>query len=249
MHGNGLRYVRTAALVVLLAVPASRASGNEDIIQTGRLLAILLDSGRITIGNNQSLINDPAKGYKGFTAEVFERQLLDAFQARTSIDLRDMSQAPVPEIAKPLLARLIEESKKTVASYQPAINVAGLKYKGLIPATFGTETAARFRAWSGVYIKQTAPDGLLRNPKNKPDEFEAMMFQKLGQNGNNDRDHIVSETIDGQSVRILLPLFYTRACLGCHGEPKGERDISGYPKEGGRDGQLAGAISVKIDMK
>jgi len=249
MQGDGLRYVRTAALVILLTVPASRASGNEDIIQTGRLLAILLDSGRITIGNNQSLINDPAKGYKGFTAEVFERQLLDAFQARTSIDLRDMSQAPVPEIAKPLLARLIEESKKTVASYQPAINVAGLKYKGLIPATFGTETAARFRAWSGVYMKQTAPDGLLRNPKNKPDEFEAMMFQKLGQNGDNDHDHIVSETIEGQSVRILLPLFYTRACLGCHGEPKGERDISGYPKEGGRDGQLAGAISVKIDVK
>ena len=249
MHRDGLRYVRIAALVVLFAISASTAIGNEDVILTGRLLAILLDSGRVTIGSNQSLINDPSKGYKGFTAEVFERQLFDTFQARTGIDLHDISQAAVPEIAKPLLARLIEESKKTVTSYQPAINVAGLKYKGLIPATFGTETAARFRAWSGVYMKQTAPELLLRNPKNKPDEFETMMFQKLGQNGDNDHDKIVSETVDGQSIRILLPLFYTRACLGCHGEPKGERDISGYPKEGGREGQLAGAISVKIDVK
>jgi hypothetical protein len=248
MHRDRLRIARTAALVVFLALPARAVLGNEDMIETARLLAILLDSGRVTIGSNQSLINDAAKGYKGFTADVFERQLLDAFQARTGIDLHDMTQAVVPDNAKPLLARLIEESKKTVMSYQPAINVVGLKYKGLIPATFGTETAARFRAWSGVYMKQTAPDRLVRNPKNKPDEFEAMMFQKLGENGDHEHDKIVSD-VNGQSVRILLPLFYTKACLICHGEPKGERDISGYPKEGGKEGQLAGAISVKIDLK
>ena len=253
MHPDGFGFVRIAALIVLLTIPATAASGNEDVIQTGRLLAILLDSGRVTIGSNQPLINDASKGYKGFTADVFEEQLLATFQARTGIDLHDLSRAAVPETAKPLLARLIEESKKTVASYQPAINVAGLKYKGLIPATFGTETAARFRAWSGVYMKQTAPDHLLRNPKNKPDEYEAIIFQKLSSNGDSGHDSghdaIMSETVDGQSIRVLLPLFYTRACLSCHGEPKGERDISGYPKEGGREGQLAGGISVKIDLK
>jgi len=248
MHRDRFGCVRIATLIVLLACPAS-ARGNEDIIQSARLLAILLDSGRVTIGNNQSLINDASKGYKGFTAEVFEEQLLATFQSRTGIDLRAMSGGAIPETAKPLLARLIEESKKTVMSYQPAINVAGLKYKGLIPATFGTETASRFRAWSGVYMKQTAPDHLLRNPKNKPDDYEAMLFQKLSNNGNSEHDAVMSETVDGQSIRVLLPLFYTRACLTCHGEPKGERDISGYPKEGGKEGQLAGGISVRIDLK
>ena len=248
MHRDRFGYVCIATLIGLLACPTV-TRGNEEVIQTARLLAILLDSGRVTIGSNQSLINDPSKGDKGFTADVFEEQLLATFQARTGIDLRDMSRAGIPETAKPLLARLIEESKKTVTSYQPAINVAGLKYKGLIPATFGTETAARFRAWSGVYMKQTAPDHLLRNPKNKPDDYEATLFQKISNNGNSEHDTVMSEAVEGQSIRVLLPLFYTRACLSCHGEPKGERDISGYPKEGGKEGQLAGGISVKIDLK
>jgi hypothetical protein len=59
---------------------------------------------------------------------------------------------------------------------------------------------------------------------------------------------MVSEVMDGgKSVRVLLPLFYDKACLSCHGEPKGQRDISGYPKEGAKEGDLGGAISVKID--
>jgi len=59
---------------------------------------------------------------------------------------------------------------------------------------------------------------------------------------------VISKVDGGNSVRVLLPLFYERNCLSCHGEPKGERGISGYSKEGGREGELGGAISVKIDM-
>jgi len=58
----------------------------------------------------------------------------------------------------------------------------------------------------------------------------------------------VSETLEeGKSVRVLLPLFYEKACLSCHGQPKGERDITGYPREGGKEGELGGVISVKIE--
>ena len=78
----------------------------------------------------------------------------------------------MPDHAKPSLTRLVEESKKTVASYQTVVNLKGIKYKGLIPATFGTETAKRFQNWSKGYLKQTAPDHFLRNPKNKADAFE-----------------------------------------------------------------------------
>jgi hypothetical protein len=238
-----------AALGLCCWVTTAPADSRSDAIETGRLLAILLDSGRVTIAANQALINDPEKGHKGFTRDVFERQLFAAFQTRTGIDLAQLDQARVPAVTKPLLARLIEESKKTVDSYQPAINVPGLKYKGLIPATFGTETATRFQAWSGVYMKQTAPIGLVRNPKNKPDEFETGALEKLEHSSSKDVDGIVSETIGDTSVRILLPLFYSKSCLGCHGEPKGERDISGYPREGKKEGDLGGAISVKLDFK
>jgi len=237
------------AVMLCVWITSTHADNRSDTVETGRLLAVLLDCGRVTISANQSLINDPEKGHKGFTGDVFERQLLVTFQTRTRIDLTDLDQAPVPAIAKPLLARLIQESKKTVDSYQPAINVPGLKYKGLNPATFGTETATRFQSWSGVYMKQTAPIGLVRNPKNKPDEFEIGALEKLEHSASKSGDEILSETMGGTSVRILLPLFYSKTCLGCHGEPKGERDISGYPREGKKEGDLGGAISVKLDLK
>ena len=56
-------------------------------------------------------------------------------------------------------------------------------------------------------------------------------------------------TDSGKTLRLVLPLYYSKACLDCHGEPKGVRDISGYPREGGKEGELGGAISVKLPIK
>ena len=42
-----------------------------ELRETGRLLAILLDSGRVAIARNQALLNDSSKGDKGFTLDVF----------------------------------------------------------------------------------------------------------------------------------------------------------------------------------
>ena len=227
------------------------ADDNGNATETGRLLAILLDSGRVAVGLHQDLINDPAKANKHFTPAAFEKHTLDVFLKRTGIDLSQLSTAKVPEAAKPLLTRLLEESKKTIDSYQSVINIPGIKYKGLIPATFGTETANRFQRWSDVYLKQTAPDGLLRNPKNKPDDYERAALEKFADPGfTRTPDAIVSEVVeDGNTLRVLLPLYYGKACLSCHGEPKGERDISGYPREGAKEGDLGGAISVKLPLK
>lgn len=235
-----------------LCVGLSPAVAEEEsaVRDTGRLLAVLLDSGRVTIGKNQQLLNDPNKGDKGFTPDVFAQQTIAVFKERTGYDLTNLAAAPVPEMAKPLLARLLEESRKTVASYQTVINMPGIKYKGLIPATFGTETGKRFESWSGVYLKQTAPEHLIRNPKNKPDAFEAAEMVKMSEPSfPREGEQIVSQTVeDGKAMRVLLPLFYGKACLACHGTPKGERDITGYPREGAQEGELGGAISVKLSM-
>lgn len=246
-----LRIVFVVYAGVLSASLTPAVAENESAVrETGRLLAVLLDAGRVVIGHNQLLLNDPAKGNKGFTPEVFAQQTLAAFKERTGHDLANLSVATVPEMAKPLLARLLEESKKTVASYQTVINMPGVKYKGLIPATFGTETGTRFQSWSGVYLKQTAPDNLVRNPKNKPDEFEAVEMKKMGEPSfPRVGEQVVSATVeDAKTVRVLLPLFYGKDCLSCHGAPKGERDVTGYPREGAQEGDLGGAISVKLPM-
>jgi len=222
---------------------------DSEVSETARLLAILLDSGRVAIGRNQALINDPAGAQTAFTQELFAAQTAAIFKERTGHNVNDLPNASMPALAKRLLERLLLESKKTVESYQPVLTMKGLKYKGLIPATFGTETATRFQKWSGVYLKQTAPEHLLRNAGNKPDSFEAEHMKALSEasfQGNAEIGRAPFSPMN--SVRVLLPLFYEKTCLSCHGEPKGERDISGYPKEGGKEGQLGGAISVKLDM-
>jgi len=43
-----------------------------------------------------------------------------------------------------------------------------------------------------------------------------------------------------------VPEYYGEACLACHGNPKGEVDITGHPKEGGALGDLGGAISITL---
>jgi hypothetical protein len=253
----GANFLRVAGWLVLAGIiglfsfqSIAASDVTSDVLETGRLLAILLDAGRVSVGNNQSVINDPGKAQKGFTPEVFAAQTVALFKERTGHDLAHLDTAAVPAMAKPLLERLLEESKKTIDSYQPVIDIPGIKYKGLIPATFGTEAGKRFQNWSGVYLKQTAPEHLLRNPKNKPDEYEIAEMRKMSEASFvRDGERIVSATVDdGKAVRVMLPLFYGTACLSCHGTPKGERDISGYAREGGKQGDLGGAISVKLTV-
>ena len=47
--------------------------------ETARLLAKLLQAGRLVIEQNQTLIDDVHRGDKGFTPEVFERQMYEVF--------------------------------------------------------------------------------------------------------------------------------------------------------------------------
>lgn len=229
----------------------SAAFADAETVETGRLLAILLDSGRVTIAGIQPLINDPEKGDKGFTPEVFEERLIEKFKERSGIDLTKLKNEKVSAQAKQLLPMLVEAGKKVVATYQPILNKQGLGYKNFIPATWGTQAAAIFTARTGTYLKQTTMDELLRNPKNKADEFEAAALKKFAdpvypRQG----EKVISEMVDGgKATRVLLPLFYVKGCLLCHGEPKGERDISGYLRDGGKLGDLGGAISVKLTQK
>lgn len=227
------------------------ALANPDLVETGRLLAILLDAGRATVGANQPLINDAGKGDKGFTPDVFEKQLIERFKGRSGVDLANLKAAGVPETAKGALPQLVEASKKTVAGNQENINRPGVAYKGFTPAHFGTQAAAEFSTKTGIYLKQTTQDGLLRNPKNKADAFEAGLLVKLAAASYpREGDKALSGTVEGgKAVRVMVPLYYGKGCLGCHGAPKGDMDISGYKKEGAKEGDLGGAISVKLPVK
>jgi len=249
------RVIIRSLVIVLMGIGFSPASvhaiTSTDAIETGRLLAILLDAGRATVGANQTLINDRDKGDKGFTPEVFEKQLTAKYKERTGVDLADLKNAKVPARAKLRLRQLVAAEKRVVADYQPIINRPDVGFKGFIPATFGTLTTVQFTAKTGIYLKQTAPDKILRNPRNKADEFEAAMMEKFADPSYpRAGEKIVSKVVEGgKMVRVMLPLFYGKGCLGCHGEPTGERDITGYKRDGYKEGDNGGAISVKLRLK
>ena len=237
-----------SVIFISLLGPLSVYAG-DDAVETGRLLAILLDAGRGAVAANQPLINDASKGDKGCTPDVFAQQLTEKFKGRTGVDLSSLKGSGVPESAQKLLPELVAAAKKTVADNQATINKPGVGYKGFTPAHFGTQTAAGFTAKTSIYMKQTTTDGLLRNPKNKADDFEAGMMKKLGDPSYpRQGDKIASETVGGD-VRVMLPLFYGKGCMGCHGGPKGDTDVSGYKKEGANEGDLGGAVSVKLPAK
>ncbi len=244
----GQSIVKIVAAGVMLLATAHQAAAEMTPYQaeeTARLIATLFSAGRVVIDRNQSLIDAPDKGNKGFTPEVFERQVLEEFRARTDLDLRKPMPAHLPSQVRDLLGALLNASKAVVAEAQPAINQPGVGFKNFIPAIFGSQVASRFSVASGVQLKQTSLTP--RNPKNAPDLYEQAVLRRLLMQPS--QSVTISDVESGSNtLRVLSPIYYTRDCLVCHGGPAGERDISGYPKEGAEEGDLAGAISVSIPL-
>ncbi len=203
----------------------------------------------MVIERNQAVIDDPHKGDKGFTPDTFEQQLVLEFKSRTGVDLANLAKLPpspaLPPLAKELLPALVAASKDVVRDAQVVINQRGIGYKNFIPATYGSQASARFSKSSHVRLKQTNLQP--RNPKNEPDEYEASVLKWLS--GRPRAEAYVSElTEEGRTLRVVMPIYYAKECLSCHGEPKVELDISGYPKEGSHEWDLSGAITVTAPL-
>ncbi len=214
---------------------------------TARLLAVLLDSGRNVINEHQVLSDAQQKTEKDFTADLFERQLLDVFRSRSGTDLANLREAKIPAGAKKLLKELVLDSKQVVAEAHVEINRPGGKVKELIPAIFGSRVATRFTERTHVRLKQTAL--VPRNPLNAPDTAERAALETFADPAY-PLEKVISEvTTKSGSLRLMFPLYTTRKCLDCHGDPKGELDRTGYPREGLKLGQNAGAISVVIPIR
>jgi general secretion pathway protein A len=216
----------------------------EETEKTAQHLATLLNVGRLIVERNQTRINDPRIGDKGFTPEVFEHEVVDEFIRQTHIDLKDLP-SHLPSLAKELLPVLLQSSKEVVADVQFVINQRGIGYKNFIPATFGSQAARKFSNRSHVKIKQTTLNP--RNLKNTPDAYEENVLRRLATQPASNIP--ITEWIDNETtLRALTPIYYSQDCLACHGSPRGILDISGYPREGAQEGDLAGAISVQIPV-
>ena len=58
----------------------------------------------------------------------------------------------------------------------------------------------------------------------------------------------VGMAIERSQSLMVMRIYYAKDCLVCHGEPQGDRGISGYPNEEHKEGDLAGAITVTVPL-
>jgi signal transduction histidine kinase len=89
------------------------------------------------------------------------------------------------------------------------------------------------------------------NPRNlgdTPDDFESQALTAFLENPEVSEYYAFTE-YDGMGVfRYSAPMNIEENCLECHGEPKGELDMTGAPKEGWKIGDVGGAISIVIPL-
>jgi hypothetical protein len=234
-------------LALLSAVGATPATDQADQMIAVHLAA-MLKAARTVVSQNQGRINDPNRGDKGLTGD---KVLADA----DAIYRKQVGADPLisdPATLEGRLLRAQQEAIKTVIDKsQDTINAKGVGFKGLIPAVFARLVNEEFarRVGDVAKVKVTAPERLIRNRKARPDPWENTVMAQKFASADWPKGNAFSEVspVDGRSAyRFLVPEYYAASCLACHGEPAGEVDITGYPKEGGHEGDLGSAISITL---
>lgn len=207
-------------------------------------LTTLYRAARKVISENQAHINDASIGDKGLSADVVAQKALDNYKEATGKTL-DMGALSTEQQA------MIDAVKEVMDEAQDLINEQGTGFKGFLPAIFARQVATKFTSkMSGkMKIKLTAPKSYVRNRANRPDKWEHNVIENMFKKADYPKGQAYSENSDVKgkaAFRFILPEYYGQSCLSCHGEPKGERDISGGKKEGGKLNELGGAISLII---
>ena len=89
-----------------------------------------------------------------------------------------------------------------------------------------------------------------RQKANAPDDFEQQAIDafKADLSLKSYSGVQVDEETGQQVFRYIEPFYVTEACLECHGDPVGEIDQYGYPKEGKQVGEVGGAMSITEPM-
>jgi hypothetical protein len=231
------------AATVLVSGPAAAGEKEKELAQA---VAGYLIAARAVVADNQALINDPPKGGKGFTPEYYETRVREEFLKNSKIDIKKLKTSTT-DIFATSLAALHQSAMDVVTEFQPRINKPGTGFKGVHPAVFGARVGQEFYKRSDITLKQTSVR--FRATYNKPDEFESRVLKQFEASAR--AQPYYEETMaDGKrAARYLAPLYITKACLTCHGDPAGELDVTNRAKEGYQEGSLRGAISVVVPIR
>lgn len=245
-------FLKALAFTVLItgvcfsSVPVCAASDDDATI--AKSLADMLRAARQVISNNQTRINDPTLGDKGLSGHAVLEQAIEIYRKNTGTDPGNLDAAS--REGRLLRAQMDAIIEATDAN-QATINAKGIGFKAFIPAVFARLVNEAFenRASNDAQVKVTAPEQLVRNRKARPDAWETEVIHSKLLQPDWPRGQAYSadtQIKDRQAFRMMMPEYYATSCLSCHGSPKGETDITGYPKEGGKVGDLGAVISVTL---
>jgi methyl-accepting chemotaxis protein len=112
-----------------------------------------------------------------------------------------------------------------------------------VPVVVAMRTAEQYASNQGMKFR--TPSLHPRNPKNQATDFERRALEAF------EKDPALQEfsertTSEGSEVmRYAQPVRVEQDCLQCHGDPAGEKDPFGYPKEGMKVGELRAAFVLE----
>ena len=162
------------------------------------------------------------------------------------VEQQDASERKVLQEAR-LLVEQMNASWEYVDSVQPIINydaTGRYDFKGVYCSIAGKSIASRFTSRTDCIIRYTRENP--RTGSDAPDSFERRALQAFAEGAD---EYYAVDRYEGQSVfRYAAAIEIASGCLTCHGEPAGEIDETGYPREGMALGDLAGATSLIIPM-
>jgi len=244
----GLALAGLLALAVVAPPPEGARGQGDDDAAIAASLAAMLRAGRTVVSDNQDLINDPLRGDKGLGKAAFLQQTVANYRQTTGADPATID--PASRHGRLLRAQM-DAIAEVVDDHQATLNQQGVAFKAFIPAYFARMVNEAFekRARGVAVIKVTAPEYLIRNRKARPDAWERDVItgKLLAADWPRGQSFAASATVGGRpAFRVMLPEYYAASCLICHGSPKGETDITGYPKEGGKLGDLGAVISITL---
>lgn len=176
-----------------------------------------------------------------------------AFIAFTYADQRSRVEAEMLEQSRMLVSEM-DAVWDFVSINQYTINHTSqgeYDFKRLHCAIAGKAVAALFSRGSDYSMRFTNLNP--RNFYNAPDDYERAALEGFYANAASRPTEMAQEEVygfggdaGGSVFRYVRSMVYDSECMECHGTPKGEIDVTGYPKEGAHIGDIAGAVSVVV---
>ena len=116
-------------------------------------IAKLLVSCRAIIAQNQGLFNDPEKGDKGFTGDVYISKVKEHYMNTTGIEVSE-SDASSSDPLKKALGVLLVSAKAIIDESQTVLNLRGMGFKNVILVVIGRRISHKYifnkMLWGGV---------------------------------------------------------------------------------------------------